>query len=310
MTTPAAAPSRTSIRTSTRSSILGGLIGSGIGGSRSPAMHETEARALGLPLVYRLLDSDVIGFGADDLPALFKTLASLGFDGTNVTHPFKQAVVPLMDELSEAAARLGAVNTVLLRDGRLIGDNTDWSGYRASFLASLGVLPRGKVAMIGAGGAASAVGYAHLDLGARRLAIFDPVTDRAQALAERLGALFPEAEVFAAPSPVEAISGVDGPGVDGVVQCSPMGMEKHPGTPFDPTLLTRDMWVSDVIYFPLETELLKAAKALGCATLNGGGMAVMQAAHAFARFTGQEPDVERMLADFAADSERRKALGT
>ena len=290
MTTPAAAPSRTSI--------LCGLIGSGIGGSRSPAMHETEAKALGLPLVYRTLDSEVIGFGAEDLGPFLQTMAALGFDGTNVTHPFKQAVVPLMDELSEAAQKLGAVNTVLLREGKLIGDNTDWSGYRASFLASLGVLPRANVAMVGAGGAASAVGYAHLDLGAQRLAIFDPAADRAQALAERLGALFPDAEVFAAGSPAEAIVGVDG-----VVQCSPMGMEKHPGMPFDPMLLTRDMWVSDVIYFPLETELLRAAKALGCATLNGGGMAVMQAAHAFARFTGLEPDVERMLADFAAGSE-------
>lgn len=289
-------------RASLRASVPGtskicGLIGSGIGGSRSPAMHETEARALGLPLAYRILDSEVIGFGADDLGPLLNTLAALGFDGTNVTHPFKQAVLPLMDELSEAAAKLGAVNTVLLRDGRLIGDNTDWSGYRASFLAALGVLPRGRVAMIGAGGAASAVGYAHLDLGAERLAIFDPAAERAEALASRLAALFPDAEVIAAGSAAEAIAEADG-----VVQCSPVGMESHPGLPFDPALLTRDMWVSDVIYFPLETELLKAARAIGCATLNGGGMAVMQAAHAFARFTGLEPDVDRMLADFAAAS--------
>ncbi len=289
MTTPAEAPSR--------SSLLCGLIGSGIGASRSPAMHETEAKALGLPLVYRILDSDVVGFGAEDLGPFLMTMAALGFDGTNVTHPFKQAVVPLMDELSDAAARLGAVNTVLLREGRLIGDNTDWSGYRASFLAALGVLPRARVAMVGAGGAASAVGYAHLDIGAARLAIFDPATERAEALAQRLGALFPEAEVIAAGSAAEAISGTDG-----VVQCSPVGMESHPGLPFDPALLTRDMWVSDVIYFPLETELLKAAKSIGCATLGGGGMAVMQAAHAFARFTGREPDVARMLADFAAAS--------
>lgn len=294
MTTPAATTSRTSIRRS----ILCGLLGSGIGGSRSPAMHETEARALDLPLVYRTLDSEAIGFGADDLGAFLQTMAALGFDGTNVTHPFKQAVVPLMDELSEAAEKLGAVNTVLLREGRLIGDNTDWSGYRASFLASLGVLPRAKVAMVGAGGAAAAVGYAHLDLGAERLAIFDPATDRAQALAQRLVALFPEADVLPARSAAEALSGADG-----VVQCSPVGMLSHPGLPFDPALLTRDMWVSDVIYFPLETELLKAAKEIGCATLNGGGMAVMQAAHAFARFTGQEPDVERMLANFARASE-------
>lgn len=278
-----------------RASILCGLVGSGIGGSRSPEMHEREARALGLPLVYRILDSEAVGFGAGDLGQFLAMLASLGFDGVNVTHPFKQAVVPLLDELSDVAARLGAVNTVLFRDGRSYGDNTDWSGYRAHFLAGLGVLPRGKVAMIGAGGAAAAVGYAHLDFGARRLAIFDPASDRAQALAARLGALFPEAEVVAAASPAVALAGVDG-----AVQASPVGMLGHPGLPFDPALLEPRMWVSEVIYFPLETQLLLAAKAIGCATLNGGGMAVMQAAHAFAMFTGREPDSRRMLADFAA----------
>ena len=195
---------------SSRASILCGLVGLGIGGSRSPEMHEREARALGLPMVYRILDSEAVGFGAGDLGQFLAMLASLGFDGVNVTHPFKQAVVPLLDELSDVAARLGAVNTVLFRDGRSYGDNTDWSGYRAHFLAGLGVLPRSKVAMIGAGGAAAAVGYAHLDLGARRLAIFDPASDRAQALAARLGALFPEAEVVAAASPAEALAGVDG----------------------------------------------------------------------------------------------------
>ncbi|WP_395334522.1 shikimate dehydrogenase [Novosphingobium sp. BL-8H] len=275
--------------------ILCGLVGSGIGGSRSPEMHEREARALGLPLVYRILDSERVGFAAGDLGQFLTMLGSLGFDGVNVTHPFKQAVVPLLDELSDAAAQLGAVNTVLFRNGRTFGDNADWSGYRAHFLAGLGVLPRGKVAMIGAGGAASAVGYAHLDLGATHLAIHDPARDRAEALAKRLGALFPNAQVVAAETPAEAITDADG-----VVQASPIGMLSHPGLPFDPALLASRMWVSDVIYFPLETELLLAAKAVGCATLNGGGMAVMQAAHAFALFTGHEPDSARMLADFAA----------
>lgn len=296
------APVSVSGRPSTPAShttVLCGLVGAGIGGTRSPVMHEGEARALGLPLVYRVLDAEVIGFGKDDLAAFLRMLGQLGFDGVNVTHPFKQAVVRLLDELSDAAGRLGAVNTVLFREGRMIGDNTDWSGYRANFVSGLGDHPHGKVAMIGAGGAACAVGYAHLDLGATRLAIFDPAADRAQALAQRLGELFPEAQVLAAACVAEALSGADG-----VVQASPIGMLSHPGLPFDPALLTPAMWVSDIIYFPLETELLKAAQALGCATLNGGGMAVMQAAHAFARFTGIEPDTTRMLADFAADSER------
>jgi len=281
------------------SSILCGLLGAGIGGSRSPEMHEREARALDLAMVYRILDGEKLRFGREDLRAFLGLLDTLGFDGINVTHPFKQDVVPLMDELSPAAQALGAVNTVLLRGSRKIGDNTDWSGYRAHFLAQLGDHARTDVAMIGAGGAAAAVGYAHLELGATRLAIHDPDTPRAEALARRLGDLFPDAQVIAATSAADALTDVDG-----VVQASPIGMLSHPGLPFDPELLDAGMWVSDIIYFPLETELLTVAKARGCATLNGGGMAVMQAAHAFALFTGHEPDIARMLADFACASER------
>lgn len=286
----------------TCASALCGLVGAGIGGSRSPAMHEGEARALGLPMVYRILDAEKIGFGASDLGAFLQGLAAIGFDGVNVTHPFKQAVVPLLDELSEGARRLGAVNTVIFRDGCMIGDNTDWSGYRAHFLDGLGTLPRLRVAMIGAGGAAAAVGYAHLDLGAKNLAIHDPEIARARALADRFSALFPEAKVVAASTPAEGIDGADG-----VVQASPIGMLGHPGLPFDPVLLQPGMWVSDIIYFPLRTALLEAAAARGCATLGGGGMAIMQAAHAFALFTGVQPDVRRMQSAFAAASERRAA---
>jgi shikimate dehydrogenase len=274
-------------------SILCGLIGSGIGGSRSPQMHEGEARALGLPMVYRILDGEVMGYDAAGLPHLIPMLAAMGFDGINVTHPFKQDVMPLLDSLSPAAKALGAVNTILFEDGRIYGDNTDWSGYRAHFLAGLGQHKRAHVAMIGAGGAAAAVGYAHLDLGATRLTLFDPAQDRAQALAHRLAALFPAAQVTAAATAQAAISGADG-----VVQTSPIGMLSHPGLPFDPDLLTADQWVSDIIYFPLKTALLAAAQEKGCATLTGGGMAVMQAAHAFALFTGTEPDSARMLRDF------------
>ncbi|MET0363311.1 MAG: shikimate dehydrogenase [Sphingobium sp.] len=287
---------------SSRTSVLCGLIGSGIGGSRSPEMHETEARALGLPMVYRILDSEVVGYDADGLGRLLDMLAGMGFDGINVTHPFKQAVVPLLDSLSEAAEALGAVNAILFRDGKRHGDNTDWSGYRAHFQAGLGHRPHRHVALIGAGGAAAAVGYAHLDLGADSLVIVDPAPERSAALAERLAALFPSASVTTASSAANAIDGADG-----VVQASPIGMLSHPGLPFDPALLASHQWVSDIIYFPLDTQLLNAAAARGCATLNGGGMAVMQAAHAFALFTGIEPDSARMLADFARASTQRAA---
>ncbi|MDF0543796.1 shikimate dehydrogenase [Sphingobium sp. H39-3-25] len=285
-----------------RASVLCGLIGQGISGSRSPEIHEREARALGIPMVYRILDADVLGYDADGLAQLLDQLAAMGFDGVNVTHPFKQAVLPLLDGLSDAASALGAVNTILFRDGRRHGDNTDWSGYRAHFLAGLGDRPRTRVALIGAGGAAAAVGYAHCDLGAQSLAIFDPAPERAYALAQRLGALFPKVQMRVAATAAEALAGAEG-----VVQASPIGMLSHPGLPFPPQLLEPAMWVSDIIYFPLETELLKAAATKGCATLNGGGMVVMQAAQAFALFTGNEAERDRMLAEFAVSSARKAA---
>ncbi|NML12622.1 shikimate dehydrogenase [Sphingobium sp. AR-3-1] len=288
---------------SSRASILCGLIGSGIAGSRSPEMHEGEARALGIPMVYRILDGEVMGYDAEGLPRLLAMLVGMGFDGINVTHPFKQAVMPLVDSVSDAARALGAVNTILFRDGKRHGDNTDWSGYRAHFLAGLGDRLRAHVALIGAGGAAAAIGYAHLDLGAQCVTITDPAPEQAKALADRLGTLFPQAQVKAALSAEDAIRGADG-----IVQCSPIGMLSHPGLPFDPALLTPDQWVSDIIYFPLETPLIQAASAKGCATLNGGGMAVMQAAHAFALFTDIAPDAARMLRAFDSPSDRKAAV--
>jgi shikimate dehydrogenase len=278
-------------------SFLCALLGSGIAGSRSPEMHETEARALGLPLVYRILDGAVMGFGENDLPRLLTMLGQMGFAGINVTHPFKQAVAGLIDHCSEAASALGAVNTVVWRADGLYGDNTDWSGYRAHFLAGLGTQRRDSVALIGAGGAAAAVGFAHLDLGAAELRIHDTDMARAHGLAARLGGLFPAARVVAHATAAGAIAGADG-----VAQTSPVGMQGHPGLPFDPALLAPAMWVSDIIYFPARTALLQAAAARGCAVLNGGGMAVLQAAHAFALFTGHQPDPQRMLRAFAEQS--------
>lgn len=279
-------------------SVLAGLIGVGIGGSRSPVIHEEEAAALGVPMVYRIIDGAVCGFGADDLGELLTWVEHLGYDGLNVTHPFKMAIIPHLDSLSDAAQALGAVNTVVLRDGKRHGDNTDWSGYRRSFVEGLGDRARDRVAMIGAGGAAAAVGYAHLTLGARDLAIHDPDGERVTALVKRLGDLFPQARVHVAPDAETALHGADG-----VAQVSPVGMQGHPGMPFDPDLLLPTQWVSEVIYFPLRTALLEAAAARGCATLDGGGMAVGQAADALRQFVGQEPELTRMLAAFHRHSE-------
>jgi len=268
--------------------LLCGLIGAGIQGSRSPALHEREAEAQGLHCVYKLIDLDVLGVGVEALPELLATAGREGFTGVNITFPCKQAVIPLLDELSDDARALGAVNTVLFRDGRRSGHNTDWSGFAESFRRGLPDAKRDRVVLLGAGGAGSAVAHAALGLGVRRLSIFDTDSARAAALAAKLGGKA-EAGGNLAAAMAEA---------DGLIHCTPTGMAKQPGMALQAALIEKKHWVADVVYVPLETELLCVARAKGCRTLDGGGMAVFQAVGAFRLFTGIEPDAERMLRHF------------
>jgi len=276
-----------------RPTILTGLIGHGIAASLSPAMHEAEAAAQGRRLAYQRIDLAQLGLGPDALPELLLAAERMGFSGLNITHPCKQAVLPLLHDLSSEAAALGAVNTVLLRDGRRLGHNTDWSGFAAGFRRGLPEAPRQRVLQIGVGGAGAAVAHALLVLGVEALSLFDVDAARAATQAAALNARFGAGRVqalAALPARLE---------MDGLVNCTPIGMAAHPGLPLDPALLHPRMWVAEVIYFPLETALLRAARALGCRTLDGGGMAVHQAVDAFRLFTGQEPDAARMRAHFA-----------
>lgn len=276
-----------------RPALLAGLVGTGIGASLTPAMHEREGAEQGLRSIYRLLDLEKLGLGIEALPELLTAAERTGFAGLNVTHPCKQAVIPLLHELSDDARALGAVNTVVLRDGRRTGHNTDWSGFAEGFRRGLPDARRDRVVQMGAGGAGSAVAHAVLTLGATRLSVFDVDRARAEALAAALCARFGGGR---------AVAGVDLPAAmaeaDGVVNCTPVGMAKYPGLPVPAALLRPAHWVAEIVYFPLETELLRTARALGCATLDGGGMAVFQAVGAFRLFTGLEPDAERMLRHF------------
>ena len=270
-----------------------GLIGSGIGASLTPAMQEREGREAGLSLTYRLIDLDVHGMTRADLPEVLAWLRRLGFDGVNITHPFKQAVVPLLDELSDDARDLGAVNTIVFRDGLMLGRNTDWSGYGRAFREVLPDAVHDRALLIGAGGAGVAVGYGLLRQGASRVDVLDADVDAATACVERLAARFGPGRVGVARDLDEALAGAQG-----VVNATPVGMHGHPGTaiPFD--RLRSDLWVSDVVYFPLETELVTAARNRGCRVLPGGGMAVQQAVGAFEYFTGRPADSARMEAHF------------
>lgn len=293
MATATAAAQQARGRVSPPRRFLVGLVGRGIQLSRTPAMHEAEGHAQGFPYIYRLLDTDRMGTAS--LADILAFTGHFGFDGLNVTFPYKQEIIPLLDGLSEAAEALGSVNTVVLRDGRRIGHNTDMWGFRESFRRGLVDAPRKRVLLIGAGGAGAAVGHALLDSGVAELLIHDTEHHRATALAARLAGRFGSGRASVA-SDIDAAAAI----VDGIVNATPVGMAKMPGIPLDPVLLRRECWVADIVYFPLETELLAAARRLGCRTLGGDGMAVHQAARAFELFTGVSPDVERMTAAFAA----------
>ena len=279
---------------SSKRSVLLGLIGQDIQASRTPDMHMREGEAQGLRLVYRIIDLTKLGLGVEALPDLLTAAQRMGFDGLNITHPCKQAVIPHLDELSDNARALGAVNTVILKDGRRIGENTDWSGFAEPFRRKMSDVALDRVVQIGAGGAGAAVAHAALMLGVKELTLFDIDPKRAESVAQNLSSHFGAGR---------AKAGSDLPGTiaqaDGLINATPIGMDAHPGMPLPAELLRPDLWVAEIIYFPLETELLKRARALGARTIDGGGMAVFQAVAAFRHFTGLEPDSDRMLAHFA-----------
>ncbi|PWI14196.1 shikimate dehydrogenase [Streptomyces sp. Act143] len=277
-----------------KDSYLVGLIGAGIGPSLSPALHEREADRQGLRYLYRLLDIDVLGVRPEAVGDLVCSARTLGFDGLNITHPCKQLVIEHLDGLSAQAEALGAVNTVVFEDGRAVGHNTDVTGFAASFARGLPDVPLERVVQLGAGGAGAAVAHATLTLGAGRVTVVDALADRAAGLAGALNHHFGAGR--AAHATPDRLPGLLAE-ADGIVHATPTGMAAHPGLPFPAELLHPGLWVAEVVYRPLETELLRAARAIGCATLDGGGMAVFQAADAFRLFTGREPDAARMLAD-------------
>ena len=174
----------------TSPSILAGLIGAGIQGSRTPAMHEREGDAQGMRYLYRLIDLDKLGLDSSALPQLLDAAQQMGFTGLNITFPCKQAIIPLLDELSPEARGIGAVNTVVFQDGTRIGHNTDCLGFAEGFRRGLNGVARRQVVQMGAGGAGAAVAHALLSEGVEQLHIFDVEPARAQALADNLNQHF------------------------------------------------------------------------------------------------------------------------
>ncbi|UXH41858.1 shikimate dehydrogenase [Pseudomonas promysalinigenes] len=275
--------------------ILAGLIGRGIQLSRTPALHEHEGDAQHLRYLYRLIDADQLQLADSALPQLLDAAQHTGFTGLNITYPFKQAILPLLDELSDEARGIGAVNTVVFQNGRRIGHNTDCLGFAEGLRRGLPDVARKRVVQMGAGGAGSAVAHALLSEGVEQLVLFEVDAARAQALVDNLNGHFGEGRAVLGENLAAQVADADG-----LVNTTPVGMAKLPGTPLPVELLHPRLWVAEIIYFPLETELLKAARALGCRTLDGSNMAVFQAVKAFELFSGKQANAQRMQTHFAS----------
>ena len=273
--------------------LLVGLIGAGIGRSLTPVMQEAEAAAQGLRLHYQLIDLDRTRQGVEALPMLIEAAQAMGFDGLNITYPCKQAVIPLLDDLSGEARAIGAVNTVVFRDGRTVGHNTDGSGWRWGFERTLPEADLSRVVLLGAGGAGSAIAHSVCRMKATELVVVDRDGARAAALAAELARQYSGVGLSASVDVASALQGASG-----LIHATPTGMDKWPGLPLPAALLRAALWVAEIVYFPLETALLRAARAAGCRSVDGGTMAVGQALGAFELFTGRVADAARIDAHF------------
>jgi shikimate dehydrogenase len=281
--------------TGSRRSLLTGLLGQGVQPSLTPELHEREAGRHGLRYVYKVVELGDDQLGPEALRRLLDAAVRLGFDGLNVTHPVKQAMVPLVDDVTPAVEAIGALNTILVDDGVTVGHNTDVTGFASAFRDGLPEADLATVVLLGAGGAGTAVAHGLVRLGVRELRVFDGRSERAEALARSVAGLRAGATVtvLAETDIAEALATASG-----LVNATPVGMASHPGIPVAADLLRPALWVTDIVYRPLVTPLVEAATALGCRVLSGAGMAVHQAADTFELITGRRAHRDAMFHDF------------
>ena len=277
-----------------RRSFLAGLLGQGIGPSLSPELHEREGARQGLRYTYKTVDLPDGRLDREHLRALLAHAVELGFDGLNVTHPVKQVMASLVDELAPEAAVIGAINTIVVADGGTRGHNTDVTGFAAAVAEGLAGAALDRVVLLGAGGAGTAVAHALAGSGLSTLWVVDTDPARAAQLVGSVRHRWDVELVTSTPDELPRLTST----ASGLVNATPMGMAAHPGSPVDPELLGDGLWVADIVYRPLLTELVREASARGCRVLTGAGMAVNQAADSFELITGRSADRAAMFRDF------------
>jgi shikimate dehydrogenase len=268
-----------------------GLIGHKLKHSISPQFQQAAFDYLGLDIRYELWDTE-----KDELPGVVQGIRGFSKLGANVTIPYKEAVLPLLDKVDQLARRIGAVNTIVNKDDKLVGYNTDASGFMKALEEEGGFVPKGKRAiLLGAGGAARAVGFALVGAGVKSLVILNRTQDKAEALAW---------DLKVADTEVIALKWKDGRTLkalgecDLLVNCTSMGMKDSTAEgklPIGIGLIPKRALVYDVVYNPIETPLIAAAKKAGARTLSGLSMLVYQGAAAFELWTGESAPIDIMM---------------
>ena len=264
----------------TTSPLRMGLIGDNIAASQMPRLQEEAGRQLGRPVLYERLVPRERGL---DFDALFDRCRADGFRGVNVTYPYKERAVRRVGVENPAVRALGAVNTVLFEPEGPRGHNTDHSGFTAAYRAARGDAAAGPVCMIGTGGVGRAVAFALASLGASDLRLVDRDAGKAHALAEEIAAAGGSASVHG-----DAASGAEG--AAGLVNCTPVGMVGHEGTPLHAAAMRGAAWAFDAVYTPAETRFLRDAGEAGLALISGWELFFWQGLHAAALYHGRAPD--------------------
>jgi shikimate dehydrogenase len=266
------------------------LIGEHIQKTRLPAALQIMCDEAGIELAFDLIDTALSG--RFDFNRKVTELIEAGWTGVTVTHPFKiDAAQYAGDGMTGEAANLGAANTLVF-DNPLKGFNTDHSGFLGAWRHNMGADNPGRVAMAGAGGVAQAIGPALIELGARKISLWDVVPEKAQALADKIG---PKAVAVPAQEAPQAVREADG-----IVNATALGMAQYPGSAIAPALLGGQRWAFDAVYTPTNTEFLMAAEEAELCRISGFDLFRHMAIGSFEAYTGIRPDAEKTLAKLAA----------
>ena len=277
-----------------------GLIGDNIADSQAPRLHGLAGRILGIPVRYDLLVPAELGLGFDEL---FERCTDGRYRGLNITHPYKERVAALVEIENPLVRAMGAVNMVRVERDRRLGFNTDHSGFMAAWRAKFGAAAPGTVCQLGAGGAGRAIGFALAALGAESIRVVDVDSRRADDLATSLRRAFPSLEASAcAPGELAAAAA----GAQGIVNCTPVGMTGHKGTPIPDRLMHGAVWSFDAVYTPVDTRFLAAASAAGLETISGFELFFHQGADGLEIYFGE--GVDRALLRREMDEPGRAAV--